>query len=248
MRKAGGVNPVLLFSLASGKDKRYNTPYMGKNNLYNAVSFRYAFLDCYKKLQLSEQDLAVVLMIDHLLEQGNSLVTADLLSMKMTYSVKDLDTEMVSLVKRGFLVYDTTDGGMKTSLDPLKNLVYREFQKSMEVEQSNLMSKDRSDRLSALSKFYEDHLERSLTPLESQTMGDWLEAGYSDEAIKDALLDALHEKKKSVRAVDKILKAKRHEDDIVKEGVSGVSPTWDKDIQETIEIAKKMWNNDENKK
>jgi len=234
--------------LVEGKKKRYNTAYMGKSNFYNAVSFRYAILDSYKKLQLSEQDLVVVLMIDHLLEQGNILVTADLLSMKMTYSVKELDTEMVSLVKRGFLVYDTSDGGMKTSLDPLKNLVYREFQKAMEVEQSNLMSKERSNRLSLLTKFYEGHLERSLTPLENQTMGDWLEAGYSDDAIKDALLDALHERKKSVRAVDKILRAKRHEDDIQKEGLSVASPTWDKDIEETIEIAKKMWSSDDNKK
>jgi DNA replication protein len=221
---------------------------MSRNTLYNAVSFRYALLDLYKKLQISEQDLVVILMIDHLLEQGNLLVTADVLSMKMNYSVTELDKEMVSLVKKGFLVYDTSDGGMKTSLDPLKNLVYGEFHKLVEIEQSNLLSKDRSDRLGALRQFYEKNLERSLTPLENQTMGLWLEAGYSDEEIRSALQDALRENKKTVRGVDKILKAHRTDEDMAKEGTSMVSPSWDKDIEKTIEIAKKMWNADDSKK
>jgi DNA replication protein len=221
---------------------------MGKNTLYNAVSFRYAILDCYKKLRLSEQELVVVLLIDHLLEQGNALITADMLSMKMNYSAKELDQLLVSLMKNGFLVYDTSDGGMRTSIDPLKNLVYAEFQKSIATEQSNLMSKDRSERLSALIKFFEKNFERSLTPLETQTMGDWLGAAYSDEDIKNALLDALRQKKKNLRAVDKILKAKRMDEDIAKEGTSMVSPTWDKDIEKTIEIAKKMWSDNDGKK
>jgi DNA replication protein len=221
---------------------------MAKNPLYSAVSFRYALLDCYKKLNLSEQELAVVLMIDHLLEQGNTLVTADLLSMKMNYGVSDIDKTMVGLVNRGLLSYDTTEKSMRTSLDGLKNQVYAMFQKSVEREQINLMSKEKADRLSSLIKFYEGKLCRSLSPLETQTMGDWLEAGYHDEEIQDALLDALAEKKKTIRAVDKILRAKRRDADIAQEGASAVNDNWDKDIEKTMEIAKAMWGDDDGKK
>jgi DNA replication protein len=221
---------------------------MAKNPFYSAVSFRYALLDSYKKLQISEEDLVVLLMIDHLLEMGNPLVTADSLSMKMNYKVQDLDRIMVSLVKRGLLSYDTSSGSMKTSLDGLKNLVYAEFQKSVERQQAGLLSTPRAERLSDLVKFFESKLERTLTPLETQTMGEWIEAGYSDEMIRDSLLDALQEKKRNLRAVDKILKAKRRDEDIAKEGTSMVSPTWDKDIEKTIEIAKAMWNGDDPKK
>jgi DNA replication protein len=221
---------------------------MAKSSLFSAVSFRYALLDCYKKLQLSEEDLAVVLMIDHLLEQGNSLVTADLLSLKMNYSVSEIDKTMVSLLNRGYLTYDTEDGQMKTGLDNLKNRVYEQFHKSVEVEQSNLMSEAKANRLANLSKLFEDKFERSLSPLETQTMGDWLEAGYPDEEIKDALLDAIHSNKKTIRAVDKILRAKRTDSDLAKEGVSAVSSSWDKDIDKTIEIAKQMWGSDDGKK
>jgi DNA replication protein len=220
---------------------------MGKNALFNAVSLRYALLDCYKKIPLSEEELVVLLMIDHLLDQGNTLITPDALSMKMNYKVSDIDKIMNGLVKRGFLAYDTSDGGMKTTIDGLKNVVYAEFQKSVQREQSNLLSKERADRLSGLVQFFEKNLERSLTPLESQTMGDWLEAGYSDDAIKNSLLDALAQKKRNLRAVDKILKAKRRDEDIAKEGTTMVSPSWDKDIEKTIEIAKAMWNDDPKK-
>lgn len=221
---------------------------MAKNFLYSAVSFRYALLDCYKKLNISEEELVVLLMIDHLLEQGNTLVTADLLSMKMNYAPSDIDRIMVGLVNRGLLSYDTSEKNMRTSLDELKNQVYVLFQKSVEREQINLMSKEKAGRLSSLISFYEAKLCRSLSPLETQTMGDWLEAGYKDEEIQDALLDALKERKKTIRAVDKILRAKRRDDDIRKEGASAVNDNWNKDIEKTMEIAKAMWGGDDSKK
>jgi DNA replication protein DnaD len=108
------------------------------------------------------------------------------------------------------------------------------------------MSKEKADRLSALIS-YESEICRSLSPLETQTMGDWLEAGYQDEEIQDALLDALKERKKTIRAVDKILRAKRRDADMSKEGASAVNDTWDKDIEKTMEIAKAMWGDDREK-
>ena len=131
----------------------------------SAVDFRYVLLDSYKKMGINEEELAVILSIDHLLEQGNSLVTADNLAMKMTFKTDKIDQLMVSLVNKGFLVYDTSSGKMRTSLELLKDKVYTVFQKSLERDQANLMSEERTERLSKLVAFFEDKLARSLSPL-----------------------------------------------------------------------------------
>jgi len=221
---------------------------MTKNAFSSAVDFRYALLDSYKRLNISEDELAVILMIDFLSKQGNVFITADMLSLKMNLKPAEIDKAMVGLVNRNFLAFETGKEGMRTSLDGLKAVVYGAFQKTIEREQANLLSKDRADRLSALSKFFEENLARSLSPLESQTMADWLEAGYSDEEIKGALLDCLHERKRTVRAVDKLLRAKRIDHDLALEGASAVTENWDKDIDSTVQIAKSLWGENHGKK
>jgi DNA replication protein len=220
---------------------------MAKNALMSAVDFRYVLIDSYKKMGLSEDELAVVLSIDHLIEQGNSLVTADNLAMKMTFKTEKIDQLMVSLVNKGYLVYDTSSGKMKTSLEPLKEKIYAVFQKSLQRDQANLMSEERNERLSKLIAFFEGKLNRTLSPLETQTMGEWLDSGYQDDEITNALLDSLRQNKKNLRAVDKCLRAKRAADDVAKEGATGVNANYDKDIEQTLAIAKKLWGDDNDK-
>ena len=48
-----------------------------------ALDFRFLLLENYKKMKISENELAVIFMIDHLTSQGNPFVTGDILSLKM---------------------------------------------------------------------------------------------------------------------------------------------------------------------
>ena len=48
-----------------------------------AIDFRFLLLENYKKLKISENQLAVIFMIDHLTSQGNPFVTGDILSLKL---------------------------------------------------------------------------------------------------------------------------------------------------------------------
>ena len=64
------------------------------NSSMVAVDFHYLLLEQYKKLGISESDLIVLLMVDHLILQGNDLVTADLLSLKMNYKTKDREKHL----------------------------------------------------------------------------------------------------------------------------------------------------------
>ena len=93
---------------------------MNETNPLQAIDFRYLLLDLYKQARLSENELAVVLMVDHLTRQGNDLVTADLLSLKMNLKVKELDEILAGLVKRGLIAYESKGERLFTSLEPLK--------------------------------------------------------------------------------------------------------------------------------
>ncbi|MCR4562351.1 MAG: DnaD domain protein [Bacilli bacterium] len=205
------------------------------------LSFRYAILDCYKKLNISEDELVVILMIDHLLEQGNRFLAADALSLKMNFDPSKIDKIMSLLLKKGFISYEPSANGLAISLAGVEKKVLDEYSQALKNEQLYLVSEDKAKLLSGIRGFYEKNLGRTLTEIEKQTINEWLSSGYSEEEIKDALTTALGQNKKTIKQIDKIIKAQRHEKDINKEGISLVSPTWDKDIEETIEIAKKLW-------
>ena len=214
-----------------------------KNPYLNAVSFHYVLLDCYKRLGITETGLSVILMIDHLIEQGNTFINSDMLSLKMNLKPTEIDKELTELVKKNYLTYDMVEGKLTVSLNNLKDKVYALFKETMDREASKLTDKTREKALSEIHSFFEGHLNRSLSPLEQSTINEWLDARYTLDEIKNALLDTLKSGKKSIRAIEKTLKSARKAQDILKEGSSAVSDTWDKDIEATIAIAKDLWGN-----
>lgn len=221
---------------------------MTKKSIMNAVSFRYALLDSYKKMNIQETELTVLLMIDHLLEQGNTYVTSDMLSLKMNLSVSEIDKTMESLMSRGLLSIEFGHNGLKTSIDGLKDKVYAQFKKEMEYESANQVDSEKEKTLQELNALFEEKFQHTLSPLDHSVIASWITSGFKKDDIKDSLLDAVSMHKNTVKAVDRILKSKRREDDFLKEGYSassGPDDTWDKDIQETIALGKKMWGSDD---
>jgi len=215
---------------------------------FDAVDFRYILLDDYKKLGVSEEELSVIMVTDHLLRQGNDLVTADLLSLKMNFKTADIDKILVSLVKKGFFEFDTEKDGMRTSLEPLKKKLYKQFEMDLAKDRANLLSAERSEALNRLYAYFEKRLSRTLSPIELDAISSWLDDAYAESAIKDALEDALAAGKRTLKSVDKILRSSRARDDIQKEGYTGLSDKWGHDIEKTIEIAKTKWVDDDGAK
>lgn len=56
--------------------------------------------------------------------------------------------------------------------------------------------------------------------------------------------ECLSKGKKTFRSIDKLLLQWQTRDDIEKAGVSGASDKWDKNIEETLKIAKAKWIDD----
>ena len=205
------------------------------------IDFVYVLLDHYHQFGLNENDLAVILMSDHLLRKGEHLITSDLLSIKMSIPAPDIDKILSKLVKNGFLAYETGEEGMITSLSPLKEKLYQAFERTLAKDRSSLHSEERASALSRLYDYFEKWLNRDLSPVENELIGTWLDAGYGEEDIRHALEEALNSRKRSLKAVDKVLRTARAREDIAKEGYTGISPEWSEDIERTIEIAKTRW-------
>ena len=69
--------------------------------------------------------------------------------------------------------------------------------------------------------------------------------GFTDEQIVNALKDALAKGKKSLNSVDKILLSYQIRDDRTSEGMSPITKDWNKNLEETIRIAKTPWLDDD---
>lgn len=208
---------------------------------YPPLDFKYLLLDNYKKLGLNEEDAIVLLMLEQLINQGNKVVTADLLSLKMQYEAKKIDSILVSLLKRGYIVYDFEGYQMLTSLDPLKKKLYALLEKEIAENNANLVSAERAEALSRLYAYFEKRLSRTLSPVEMDFIQGWLSDGFSEDEIKGALDDAYIAGKRKIKSVDKALRSNRARADIAKEGYTGISESWNEDIEKTIEIANTKW-------
>lgn len=208
-----------------------------------ALDFRYLLLEYYRKLHLNENELAVILMIDHLLGQKNTLITPDLLSLKMSLSAKELDKIFVDLIEKGYLIFDTGKN-IKVSLKPLKKKLYETFERSLAKEHETKISEEKSRILQNIYQVFEKELSRPLSPLEFSLIGEWVDHGFSDETIIEALRTALSKGKKTLKSVDKILLQWQARDDIEKTGATAIKEDWSQDIEKTMEIIKTKWIDD----
>ncbi|HHT66823.1 MAG TPA: DnaD domain protein [Erysipelotrichaceae bacterium] len=212
-----------------------------------AIDFRFLLLENYKKLKISESQLVIIMMIDHLLSQGNPFITADLLSLKMSLDVKKIDSLIADLLTQGYLEYTTVNGKTVTTLKPLKEKLYSEFQISISKENTVNKNEKINRELNNIFKSFQDELGRTLSPLEISRIREWVTLGYSDEVIIDALKEALSKGKKSLRSVDKVLLSWAKRDELESEGKTVIRDDWSTNLAETIRIAKTPWLDDDEK-
>ena len=210
-----------------------------------AVDFRFLLLENYRKLKISENQLVIILMIDHLSTQGNPFITADLLSLKMSLDVKEIDRLIADLLTRGLMEYATTNGKTVTSLNPLKEKLYREFEMSISKENAAKNNEAVNNQLNNIFEAFQKELGRSLSPLEISRIREWVAMGYSDETIINALKEALSQGKKSLKSVDKILLTWAKREELESEGKTSIDDDWSKNLEETIRIAKTPWLDDD---
>ena len=205
----------------------------------------YVLLENYKKLGITETELAVIFMIQHLLKQGNTLITQELLALKMTLSIQDIDQVLSHLLSKRLIEFESDNGEMKTTLKPLELRLYREFEVALLKRREESLEKGFDTQVQNIYGVFEKEFGRTLSPAEFQKIREWISLGYEEDVIIDALHEALDANKKSIRSIDKILLKKTARKDIQKEGYSAISEGWNKDIEKTIQNASEKWVNDD---
>ena len=213
------------------------------NSQRDAIDYRYLLIEYYKKLRLSENELCVLLMIDQLLQQKNTLITPDLLSLKMNLDVREIDKIFVALIERGLLIFDNGKK-IKVSLKPLQKKLLETFQREMDMDSENNSNKEKAEAIESVKKAFEKEFKSNLSPLENSLIDDWISHGFTPEQIINAMKECLSKGKKTFRSIDKLLMQWQMRDDIEKTGATAVSDKWDKNIEETLKIAKANWIDD----
>lgn len=185
----------------------------------------------YKKMNLNEHELAMIFVVDSLLNQGETFITPDMLSLKMTLPFEEIDNYLTGLIKR---CYFSMDKSFKLSIDNLKNLLATKYQDDIIIEEE----KEENPEVIHL---FENEFARALSEAEVNTINDWVRNGNTMEKIKEALNIATIAKAKSIRYIDKILLEWQRKEEYHKHGKSMMSDKWGRNLEETLEIAKINW-------
>ena len=213
-----------------------------------ALDFKFLLLDNYKKYKINENTLATILVMDQLINQGNPFITAELLSLKMSLDVADIDIILSKLIINGYLEYKVSGGKTVCSLAPLKEKLFKDFESSMSKEDATENNKEVSANVKLATKDIEKCFKRSLLPLEISKVKEWIMTGYRVETIIDACKDAVNKNTKTISAMDKILATWQSRNDIETDGITTLSRNWNKSLEETIKIAKIPWLDVDDKK
>ena len=88
-----------------------------------AIDFRYLLIENYKQLKITETELATIFVIDHLINLGNPMITADLLALRMTMKTHEIDKILASLLAKGIIDFVMVKNSLNTTLDPLKKII-----------------------------------------------------------------------------------------------------------------------------
>lgn len=186
-------------------------------NMFESIDFRSLLLEHYKALGFDENHVMVLLMVDQLLRQDNPLITPELLALKMQLPIADIDRILVQLLNKNLIAYTTEKEGMMTSIQPLKNLLYNQFQQTVLRQTQEIPLATTKNVFQTI----ETAFARSLSPLEISRIRDWLGFGYTETMITKALQDAMLVHKRSIRHMDKLLQKMLVKDNIEREGTPG---------------------------
>lgn len=211
------------------------------NVTLGAIDFKFLLLEYYKALNINEDELVVILMIDHFLSQKEKFITAELLAIKMNLKTKQIDNILVNLLTKKLIEYDTSSTTVKTTLKPLIKKLQKQLQIHMAKVNETKNDVNKNETFKNIFATFEKEFGRVLSPIEISLLHDWLDNGFSESEIYSALNDATLQKRKTFKNIDKILLKYQAQKDIEKEGYTATNDKWNKNIEDTIKIAQYKW-------
>ncbi|WP_462412005.1 DnaD domain-containing protein [Neobacillus sp. Marseille-QA0830] len=161
----------------------------------------------YRKLNLTETELVLLLNILAFIEKGNSFPTPEQLSDRMTVSIAECNDSLRRMIQRGFLeiIDEYSNEGIryeKYSIKPLWERLIEQFLLSNKEGQEAAKKSGETD----LYTCFEQEFGRPLSPFECESLAMWLDDDHHDPVIiKAALKEAVMSGKLNFRYIDRIL-------------------------------------------
>jgi len=174
-----------------------------------ALNFNYLLLDFYKELNINEEELSVILMLDHLSEQGDTFVSSENMSLKMNLSTKKIDECMTNLYKKKYIEIDVING--ITSVEPLKAILRSKYSKLVLAQAELAQDEELINLKTELCNLFAEYFERELTAVEESHIEEWVVNGVNKDNIINSLKDAKAKKKLTISFIETLIIARNNE-------------------------------------
>ncbi|WNR42400.1 DnaD domain protein [Paenibacillus roseipurpureus] len=171
-------------------------------------------LKLYRSLQLSEVDVMTLIhLISFVEKENNSFPTLDEIQERMSASPDAVIASVQKLIRDQFIAIDeqTDMTGFRSEVYNLTPL-YTKLAKGMAEQQLRELSEAaptqaaQDDRVKNIYTTIENEFARPLTPMEFETISNWLDKdNYKEELILTALKEAVFAGKVHFRYIDRIL-------------------------------------------
>lgn len=160
----------------------------------------------YAEMGLNEQELCLLLHLQHFQKEGNHFPTPDLISERMSISPIECMNTLRKLIQKGFVeIKEELNENMMCesySLLPLQEKIAEHF--LLQMKQEDTVSKQEDEQ--SVYTVFEKEFGRPLSPFECETLSMWIDDDQHDTVIiKAALREAVISGKLNFRYIDRIL-------------------------------------------
>ena len=165
----------------------------------NVISLNEALIQNYKSLDLDEVNMTLLLLLNLQKTHQDDLLSTSNLALKMTLSENEISKRILELLQKGYVELTIDETKEKFNLEPLIDKLGCLLAKTDEVRETdvNLASK--------LIAYCEQVYQRILRAEDLKIVNMWVQEGYSEDEIKEAVLDSLKAKKMNLRYADAII-------------------------------------------
>ena len=156
-----------------------------------SITVPMVLITSYKKLKISEKELIMIIYLINNKEFDPERISKDL-GIKPSETLNIID----KLTKKDLLKIETTSGNIYEeyiNLDELYNKLALIIINEKEEKQTSIYDK------------FEREFARTLSPIEYEIIGAWLDNNYKEEIIEAALKEAIYNGVTNLKYIDKIL-------------------------------------------
>jgi len=162
-----------------------------------SVTIPYSLFKKYKELSITEKELIFIAFV----METDKLFDPETLSQNLNWNMTEILEVISSLSEKNYLniTVKTQDKQMKEYID-LDNL-FEIILLDIIDEKEEIVEKEPSK----IYNIIEAELGRTLSPIENETIREWLNSNISEELIKEALKEAVLNGVSNLKYIDKIL-------------------------------------------